>query len=51
MKLSPIAVWRTRASPGPGSPTSYCSTFRTSGPPCCSILIRLAILVLLLFGW
>src|SRR6266851_992984 len=35
MKLSPQALWRTRASPGPGSPTWTSSHLRTSGPPCC----------------
>src|SRR5215472_5832353 len=33
MKLRPIAVWRTRASPGPGLPTRTSSQARTSGPP------------------
>src|SRR5687767_7845309 len=33
MKLTPMAVWRTRASPAPGSPTSTSSSRRTSGPP------------------
>src|SRR3977135_2181100 len=28
-----IAVWRTRAWPGPGSPTGTSSSWRTSGPP------------------
>src|SRR5690554_2191176 len=31
--LRPIAVWRTRASPGPGSATSTSRSARTSGPP------------------
>src|SRR6266850_7922630 len=29
----PHALWRTRASPGPGSPTGTSSNCRTSGPP------------------
>src|SRR5688500_17603772 len=33
MKLTPTAVWRTRAWPPPGSPTVTASQFRTSGPP------------------
>src|SRR5207248_753621 len=33
MKLTPTAVCRTRAWPGPGSPTSTSSHRRTSGPP------------------
>src|SRR5690242_2529938 len=33
MKLTPIAVLRTRTSPGPGFDTSTFSHFRTSGPP------------------
>src|SRR5262245_16454111 len=33
MKLMPTAVWRTRISPGPGSPTSTSSQRSTSGPP------------------
>src|SRR2546421_823253 len=32
-KLTPIAVWRTRAWPGPGSPTGTSSSCSTSGPP------------------
>ena len=30
---TPMAVWRTRASPGPGSPTVTSSQVSTSGPP------------------
>src|SRR5215469_589658 len=33
MKFKPTAVWRTRASPGPGLPTGTSSHLRTSGPP------------------
>src|SRR5688572_15386673 len=33
MKLRPMALWATRASPGPGSPTETSSHWRTSGPP------------------
>src|SRR5229473_8613761 len=32
-KLTPIAVWRTRAWPGPGSPTGTSSSCSTSGAP------------------
>src|SRR5437867_9702307 len=33
MKLTPIAVWRTSASPWPGGPTSMSSQRSASGPP------------------
>src|SRR5271166_2680534 len=33
MKLRPAAVWRMRASPAPGLPSSISSHLRTSGPP------------------
>src|SRR5215210_3359443 len=33
MKLTPAACWRSRTSPGPGSPISTSSHSRTSGPP------------------
>src|SRR5678809_759110 len=33
MKLTATYVWRTRAWPGPGSPTSTVSSSSTSGPP------------------
>src|SRR5690349_6165831 len=33
MKLRPMALCATRASPGPGSPTGTSSHCRTSGPP------------------
>src|SRR6266850_2054779 len=42
-KLSPQALWRTRASPGPGSPTCTSSHLRTSGPPCCWMRIAFGI--------
>src|SRR3954454_15119725 len=32
-KFSPTAVWRMRASPGPGLPSVTSSQTRTSGPP------------------
>src|SRR4051794_9041985 len=32
-KFTAMKLWRTRASPGPGSPTSTLSNFRTSAPP------------------
>src|ERR1700710_1576302 len=32
-KFSPTAVWRMRASLGPGLPTSTSSQTKTSGPP------------------
>src|SRR4029079_4309339 len=32
-KFSPTAVWRMRASPGPGLPTATSSQTKTSGPP------------------
>src|SRR6202789_356002 len=36
MKLTPIAVWRTRTWPGAGGGKSTSTNFRTSGPPGCS---------------
>src|SRR5262245_57519431 len=42
-KLSPQALWRTRASPGPGSPAWTSSHFKTSGPPCWWMRIALGI--------
>src|SRR5882672_727030 len=42
-KFSPQALWRTRASPGPGSPTWTSSHFMTSGPPCWWMRIALGI--------
>ena len=33
MKLTPIAVWRTRASPGPGAGSGTSSKRSSSGPP------------------
>src|SRR6478672_13576649 len=33
MKLTAMWLWRTRACPGPGSPTEASSRRRTSGPP------------------
>src|SRR5205085_10716766 len=33
MKFTATWLWRTRASPGPGSPTLTSSRCRTSGPP------------------
>src|SRR5690349_12532853 len=32
-KFTAMKLWRTRASPGPGSPTSTLSNFRTSASP------------------
>src|SRR5688572_31514011 len=48
MKLTPIAVWRMRAWPWPGSPTCTSSTCRTSGPP---VLWNLTALVIAMLSW
>jgi hypothetical protein len=47
-KFRPIACWRTRASPGPGSPTSTSTYSSTSGPPVRAMRIALAIILFLL---
>src|SRR3989304_5211951 len=47
MKFSPMAVWRIRASPGPGRVTSTSSQRSTSGPPVSWIRIALVIASLL----
>src|SRR5215475_6317763 len=45
MKLTPTAVCRTRASPGPGSPRVISSHCMTSGPPVRWILIAWGMLL------
>src|SRR5689334_21243363 len=49
MKLTPIAWLRTRASPGPGSPTSMSTYSSTSGPPV--RVKRIAFAMFALLGW
>ncbi len=34
MKFRPMAWWRMRISPGPGSPTGTSTIWSSSGPPC-----------------
>src|SRR5687768_3568208 len=45
-----MALWRTRAWPGPGAPTSTSSTWSTSGPPCLWYRTAFAMPVSLLLG-
>src|SRR5688572_3835963 len=51
MKLTATNLWRTRAWPGPGAPTSTCSNRRTSGPPVSWMRMAWAMVCLLGFLW
>src|SRR5215216_2753137 len=42
-KFTPMARWRMRTSPGPGSPTGTSTSCMTSGPPCALIWIALMV--------